>query len=351
MNRFLIAAAVATASSPAFADKPKTVVLERVEVPDSTGKIVASTLYKPKGWTCDMEAKWYPGWFHQVCVEGSVSEPNGLERYRALQWARMVYIADSTLPTPNRMTGYLGGLYLEPMKPGELFEATYLKDGYKKLNAKVVGNKDMPEVAAVFVKQLGNKNVLASKTRLKYKLGDEAVEEDVYIVCDYNPTETGYGKFVQWGPATPPFSLRAAEGKLDAATPRLLAIMHSHRATPALVEGIVAGFAKDSKEFYDRSAAIDRLSKSIGANNDAMLAHIRSERTTRWAAEDRSSKQFSDYIRGVDAYTDGRTTFTVPSGYTGYWSDGRGTVVLSDDADYDPNRSGNGTWSRLAPAK
>ena len=350
MIRRLIVTAVATAAvaTPTFADKPRTVVLECVEVPDSTGKIVASTLYKPKGWKCDMEAKWYPGWFHQACVEGSVSDPNGLERYRALQWARLIYIADSNLPTPKRLSGYMGGIYLEPMKPGELFEATYLKDGFKSLNAKIVEHKDMPEVAAVFAKQLGNKNILASKTRLSYKLGDEAVEEDVYIVCDYTVTDTGYGKLVQWGPTVPPFALRAAKGKLDDATPRLLAIMHSHRATEDLVKGIVAGFAKD---FYANAAAIDRLSKSISANNDAMIAHIRHERTTRWAAEDRSAKKFSDYIRGVDAYTDGRATYTVPGGYTHYWSDGRGTIVLSDDVNYDPNKSENGTWNQLAPSK
>jgi hypothetical protein len=114
---------------------------------------------------------------------------------------------------------------------------------------------------------------------------------------------------------------------------------------------MMAGVAKLMDQFYDEQAAIAELSRRISANNDAMLAMMRAEREDRWAREDVRAKKFSDYIRGVDNYTDGKTTYTVPYGYSQIWSDGSGTVILSNDSNYDPNRTERGTWNELKPVK
>jgi hypothetical protein len=354
MFRRVLSSAILSAvvSTAGIAAPPKTLVLEKIEVPDSKGKIVASTLYQPKGWTCDMEAKWYPNWHHQACLEGSVSDPNSLERYQALQWSRCIHATGMVGGwSPPQLSNYLGSLYLEPMKPSELFETTFMKHGFKNLNAKIVEHKEMPEVAAMFIKSTGIKNILANKTRITYKIGRDEVEEDIYLICDYNVTDTaGGGKLTLCGPTVPPFALRAAKGKLDDATPKLLSIVHSHKVTEAYIHGVVNGFQKMSNDFYDNIAVIDRVSKQVSANNDAMISSIRNERTTRWANEDRASKKFSDYILGVDAVTDGRNTYTVPVGYSNSWSDGS-TIILSNDTNYDPNQTERGTWNPLKPTK
>jgi hypothetical protein len=351
-RRLLTAALLLAPALAAAADPNKAVVLERVALSDPIlGKSPACTILKPKGWKASGQVNWEPGTIHQAHVDLTVSDPDSLAQFKTTPVPYFGSDSGNGLGK-KRFDPYYSGLYCDPLTPVELHAAVLeaFPDAAPK-GTKVVKQTDLPDVAKVFAKQTGL-TVHAGRTRLTYKVDGVAVEEDFYLVLGYTATRlpTG-GTFYQFWPLGQPFSLRAEKGKLDDATPLLMAVAYSYQPTEALGLAKAKGLATLMGQFYDQIAALDRLSKSISANNDAMLDMIRTGREARWAAEDRAAQKFSDYIRGVDRYTDGKSSYTVPYGYSGVWSDGSGTVILSNDRGYDPNRSERGTWSELKPVK
>jgi hypothetical protein len=64
-------------------------------------------------------------------------------------------------------------------------------------------------------------------------------------------------------------------------------------------------------------------------------------------AEDINS-QFSQYLRGVDSWTDEQgNKIELTSGYTNAWSKGDGSYIVSNNPAFDPNVTFNEDWKRL----
>ena len=65
------------------------------------------------------------------------------------------------------------------------------------------------------------------------------------------------------------------------------------------------------------------------------------------------SEQFSEYIRGVETYHDPYEDRPVqlPSGYNDVWVSRNGEYVLTNDPNYNPNVSAQGTWQRIEPTR
>ncbi len=88
----------------------------------------------------------------------------------------------------------------------------------------------------------------------------------------------------------------------------------------------------------------------IAASNDAIRSLIRESYEHRQQATDRTAKNFSNYIRGVQEFTSGSTSYVLPNSRKYAWVDGLGNVVMSDDAGLNPNVSGRtGRWTQLKP--
>lgn len=63
---------------------------------------------------------------------------------------------------------------------------------------------------------------------------------------------------------------------------------------------------------------------------------------------DKSSQWFSEYIRGVDSWTDeGGNKVELTSGYSNAWQKNDGSYLLSNDVSFDPNVFFNETWKPL----
>ena len=351
MTRCILTAALLTATTAgiAAAEPPKEFVLEQVTVKDPmVNNMVAGTLYKPKGWKFDGGMKWYPETYHQVCFEARVSDPNGPQQYEALPWCSCIWLTQTIVPIP-RMSNYIGCLFLEPMTPAEVNEKLMVATTRKQYKPRVVKHYDMPEVAKFFSKALGGAEVKATRTRVEYKLDGKTVEEDFYLVLGYSSSNILGSTCTVWGPVVPPFALRAARGELDDATPRLLSIAHSGWLNPKWADEVGYVQSLFIKRMYKASADAVELSKRISANNDYILGIMRESRDYRNAVEDRAAKNFSDYIRGVQEYGGNGSHYTLPSGYSYAWASGNGTVVLTNNANYNPNVGGTGTWTLLKP--
>jgi hypothetical protein len=349
MHRILLTTALIAVTSSVASAQTKTLTMERVVVRDPmVNNIVAGQMLKPKGWQFNGGMKWYPNHFHQVCFEATVSNPNGLEQFEALQWTTCTWMTRPVFPLQTG-SNYLGSVVLPPMSPAEVIEKFTTPTMRK--GARVLRHYDMPEIADFYSKTFGGK-CRSTRSRIEYQVNGQAVEEDIYLTISYSSQDIGGGNIsTTWQPATPPFALRAARGQLDAATPELLAVAHSGSVTKEWADSV--GYVKSlfMKRMNQGIVDAGAISRQISANNDAVINIMRSARANRAAAEDRTAKNFSDYLRGVGEYTGGGSTYVLPSGYSNAWAGSNGYVILSNDPNYNPNTGSIANWTPLQPVR
>ncbi|WP_020472486.1 hypothetical protein [Zavarzinella formosa] len=349
-SRLLAAGLLATALTAPVKAAPQTLVMEKVTVRDPmVNDMVAGTLLKPKGWKFDGGMKWYPDAWHQVCFEGKVTDPDSLTQLEFLPWCACVWFTKPVFPL-QPMTNYMGSVVLKPMAPSEVIEKITIPDSRKGLNVRVVGHHDMPEIAKFFAKIAGT-NVKATRSRIEYTVGRQTVHEDIYLILSYSSFDIGGGNISTiWGPVVPPFAIRAAKEDLDAVTPAMLASVHSGWLNPKWADEV--GYVKSLFMKRMRLGIEDagKLSKQISANNDYIIGLMREARAAKNASEDRVFGNFSDYIRGVQPYAaPGGGSVQLPSGYGNAWAGSDGTYLLSNEPNFDPNKTGRITWTAIKP--
>ncbi len=99
---------------------------------------------------------------------------------------------------------------------------------------------------------------------------------------------------------------------------------------------------------YARIYQAGQLSRIISQTNDQISQSISDSYWDRQRSNDRINEQFSDYVRGVDRYSDGSGTVTqLPSGYTNAWVNNRGEYLLTDQTGFNPNVEFNEDWKPL----
>lgn len=126
-------------------------------------------------------------------------------------------------------------------------------------------------------------------------------------------------------------------------------VLKSIRYTPAFlsVQQQVIKFLND--QFYQGVRNIAAISQQISRNNDAMIASIDKSYTQANTSYKTSSNDgFSQYIRGVENYSDGSGgTYELPSTYSNAWKNGNGEIILTNEAGYNPNIGSVQGWEEL----
>lgn len=344
MKRLLFTVALATIAINTSRAAEQPLTLEKVSVHDPmANNILAATLFKPTGWKLAGGMKWYPDYYHQVCFEARIFDPNSLEQFEAFPWVSCTWFSKPIIAMKEGQN-YMGSIVMKPRTPQEVVEEFTIPSVRK--GARVVGHYPMKEIAALFEKATGCK-VSAVRTRIAYSVGDQAVEEDIYLILGYTSADIGGGNISTiWLPVVPPFGLRAAKGKLDAATPKLLTIAHSGWVNPKWADQVGEVKALFAKRMYNAIEDAGKISKQISSNNDHMLGIMRASREAKNASETRTAKNFSDYIRGVTTYSGGDANYTLPDTYGYAWADGKGNVVMTDDPSFHPPG-----WIQLTPSR
>jgi uncharacterized protein YbcV (DUF1398 family) len=126
---------------------------------------------------------------------------------------------------------------------------------------------------------------------------------------------------------------------------------------------IMAQYNAYLKRGYDSIAAAGQLSRTISANNDALLSSMQQQRaaqnrtdaTRRAAAGGGTSPNdaFSQYIRGTTRMEDPYWgTSERDSNYRYHWTDSQGNYRASNDPGFNPNVGAGGgpNWQRMDPA-
>jgi hypothetical protein len=211
--------------------------------------------------------------------------------------------------------------------------------------------------------------------RLNYVTNGQPAEEDVYGEVGRGNRIPFTGPQGTWYESHRPLiyahALGAANGALDSVYPLLTFIAGSLKIDPAwethrqqVMKVLQAEFDKNISRGYAQIQAAAQLSRTISANNDAMLGSMQAQRQAqaqrdaarRASAASASSPNdsFSQYLRGTERMKDpywGESDRPYSERY--HWTDGSGNYRSSNDASFNPNvGSGGGpTWQRMEPAR
>ena len=142
-------------------------------------------------------------------------------------------------------------------------------------------------------------------------------------------------------------------GKLDALKPLAGAFVNSFRVE----QSWYARFSKAQQQWIAAKqqgiANAGALSRAISRSNDQFTQNLMQSWNARQQAEDRASREFSEYIRDSENYYDPVNEMQVelPGGYQKAWTNNQGEYLLSDVPGYNPNLNSNLNWEEIRPIR
>ncbi|HEV3257294.1 MAG TPA: hypothetical protein VG013_10475 [Gemmataceae bacterium] len=249
------------------------------------------------------------------------------------------YLGNEVRPYPGGITAYVQSYLLPRLRP-------------EMRNYRVLDTRDMPKWAgaSTAVRDATAVGIPASATagcvRIAYTDGGRAVQEEFYVML----VRAHIVGLDYWGTELCS-SVRAEPGHLDPVRKIYETMVSSFRLDVHWFSRQQQVAAMVVNVLNNEQAAVMNLSRYLAQTNDQVTAVIRDSYQRRQDAMDRVNAQFSQYIRGVDEYSNPFEGHPVelPSGYRNAWANAAGEYILSDDPNFNPNVQGTGNWQALRP--
>ena len=318
------------------------------------GGVTAFRAMAPSNWRIRGGLSWDSGLANLVTANVAITSPDQSAGFYAHpspqyisgqiqnQWPQgQRYLGMEVLPMPESPAQFLRQVVLPRQRPGAV-------------NIRLIRHRDLPEwadsVAAASDQGSGTIRGFGTCSRFTYIENGEAWEEDFYCVILISQSLLDLQN-VTWL-ADRNLSFRARAGKLD--------------DLQSLAAVFVASF-KVEQNWYGRFLKVQRqwiaarqqgiadagaLSRAISQSNDNFDQTIMQSWQNRNRAEERASREFSEYIRDSENYYDAVNDRQVelPGGYDHAWSNSLGEYILTDDPGFDPNTDSNASWEAIRPA-
>ena len=207
--------------------------------------------------------------------------------------------------------------------------------------------------------------------RVRYESGGETVDEEFFGLMTPKltiPYQGPQGTTYEYHRALAlVHSIGAKGGKLESVRPLLGYMARSYevdkvweKQRDVVIKQLNDAYNRNLAAGYAQIEAAGRLSRSISANNDAMIRAMDEQRaaanTTRASSPaetaDKAAEDFDQYIRGTEKVEDSSGNVSEQSSlYSYHWTDGFGNYVHSNDSSFDPNNHSNVPYERLTPVK
>jgi len=308
--------------------------------------IEAVSFLIPAGWRAEGGVQWFPDFSVQANLLMKITDPQAGAAVEFLPVQNFTWLTQMVVPmTPG--TNYMGNILWQPILDLAQFVQTfYIPNPLRHLqNARMIAKEDLPKVAAQVAQMHGGQSSAKSgRVRYEYQAASQAWEEDIYVNLVYTPMQIG----TLWS-VTSAHSFRAPKGSLDGFTPVMNTVVNSLRLSPEWY----GGYMYVQKLFLDRMRQGIRsaraLSETITRNSEEIRQMFSDSYRQRSESQDRISRSFSEYIRGVETYRNPYEDRPVqlPSGYANAWVNRSGEYILSPQAGFDPNIGSNIEWRRL----
>lgn len=192
----------------------------------------------------------------------------------------------------------------------------------------------------------------AAKVRFEYQQDGSPMEEELCGVVESMsfPIQSMFGTLTNtnWY-IDYLFSFKAKKGTLDKHTKLFQTMVNSFRINPQwfnkynqVVESLIRQQIQHIRNIGELSRMISRTSNET---SDMMMESY----NQRQAVYDRVAENFSQHIRGVDAYYNPieEKSVELPSGYRHAWTNSLGEYILTDQEDFNPNIGSNLNWQPM----
>jgi hypothetical protein len=347
------------------------------EVPDPNfGGIRVASISIPAGWRTSSQVQWdFTSANYPVRVHVRVQSPDGKMWIDLLPMDAVYWMDFLARPIPFGQRSY-GAVYApnasieQAMQHLIVLPARGQMPGFQITAKRPV---DVARLGQAFNYQ--NLRGEAMSMRVRYTLNGAPAEEDFFTF--YTAVQT----IPYTGPqgTTHEFhrmlllshAVGATDGLLASVYPLLGTVAASirfdenyQRHIQAVQGFIIAQYDAYLQRGYDSIYAAGQLSRTISANNDALLSSMQQQRAaqTRADAARRAAAgggtspndAFSQYIRGTTRMNDPYWgTSERDSNYSYHWTDGQGNYRASNDAGFNPNIGAGGgpNWQRMEPAR
>lgn len=345
-------------------------------VDQQQGGLVLATITVPTQWHVTSRVQWtYSNVSHPVRAIIRAEAPDHsawveLFPIEIFYWLEPV---KSSEPFGRRSLGMIYAPHIGARQAVEQFVVGPYRGMQQALRIINVRPADPARLAAAF----GQRPVAgeAVALRLNYVINGQPAEEDVYGMVSSGNRIPFTGPQGTWYESHRPLiyahALGAANGALDSVYPLLTFIVGSLKIDPAweahrqqLLRVLQAEFDKNIARGYAQIQAAAQSSRTISANNDAMLGSMQAQRQAqaqrdsarRASAATASSPNdsFSQYLRGTEHMKDpywGESDHPYSERY--HWTDGSGNYRSSNDPSFNPNIGAGGgpTWQKMEPAR
>lgn len=332
----------------------KNLQLRTVTVTDpQMGGIPALRLLAPVQWKMQGGLNWNPGLCNLVTANIRLSpadrsaaffihpSPTYISGQIEYQWPQgQLYLGMYVLPIPNNPTAYLQQVLLPQIRP-------------QAQNLRLVAQQELPRwannIAQLSAQPGGTTQGYGVRARFAYTEQGCNWEEDFYCVVVVTRSNMAPQNLI-WQ-ADRNFSVRARAGKLDALQPLANAIINSFQVDKTWYARFVQVQNQWIAAQQQGIANAGALSRAISRSNDQISAGLMESWNNRQRAQDRASREFSEYIRGSENYRDpvNGTQVELPGGYDHAWTNAGGEYLLSNDAGFDPNVNANSEWTVIHP--
>lgn len=331
--------------------------LRKVEVADPGIGCTAFTMLVPSSWELKGGVVWQMQYSNLASGEFTVRDPKSKAALEVFPIIPACWDEGGSVGSFQTGQNYMGNVVYPP--PRDV--AHFVRDVFVTLHRKNVrGLKfgpaaELPDVARAVARSAQEagveKRVVAGKVRLEYEEDGKPIAEDVYVTIVHSrsplvPTMTIWGLEHQ-------YSFRAEKDRIDELAPLLQAMVASVRIELPWYAGYaqVMDLWRQGQMQSIRDAG--EISRRISRNNDEMLASMRSSWQSHQDSANRTSREFSESIRGVETYDHPHEEqeIQLPSGYDAVWTNPRGEYVFSNESGFDPNVGSTQEWRRMEPTR
>jgi hypothetical protein len=325
----------------------QTMKFKRISVNDpGINNIEAVSFLIPADWKAEGGVQWFPDYSILANLLMKITDPQTGAQIEFLPMQNFTWLTQSVVPMQPG-TNYMGNIICQPIQDiSQFVQVMYMPQALPHLRgAKLVAKEDLPKIAQEVAKQYqGAGAARCGRVRYEYLRNGQPWEEDIFVTLSYFPWQMG----TIWS-VNSAYAFRAPKGQLDRLTP----VMNTSIATLRLSPDWYGGYMYVQKLFNDRMNNSIRnakaLSDTITRNSEEIRQMFADSYKQRSESQDRINQQFSEYIRGVNTYSnpfEGKPV-ELPSGYDNAWVNSRGEYILTNQAGFDPNVGDNVEWRRM----
>lgn len=336
--------------------------------------LVAATYLVPEGWNVQDKIEW---------DINSVAQPATItlliydeETNSSMQgFPSMVFLLNTD---ENMNEEYpAGSIYLGAevinQKPGVLdLIKNYILPEFRNIEGfKIIESKNL-SLAKSNHKRAGefkNTDSKSGRVKIEYTENGKVFEESIYATITFVPVS----KYQQYVYMSMCYGCKAVKGNLENTMDIFETILNSVKLNPKwavtynqvmqiAMQNAMRNRGYNGENYYDngnygnnyeRNYSVGNagnlsnyLQQANGYVNDAMIKNYENQQRSN----DRMSEARSDYMLDYQNYTDPNTgeVYKLSSGYSNAWTDNSGSVIMSNEAGYDPNvGGGSSSWSSL----